>query len=84
VHGGDLVRPTGVPDPAVDGCVDDGVRAAVGQALTGDDLVDELCAAAFHQLGDAVQDLTAVVRRRGRPPVERLARRDHGVASVLA
>ena len=38
----------------------------------------------LHHLGDAVQDLAAVVRGRARPAGERLARGHDGVAQVLA
>ena len=47
-------------------------------------LVDELGPSPFEHLGDAVEDLPAVVRRRGRPLRERASRRDDRVARVLA
>src|SRR5690606_19949738 len=45
---------------------------------------DELVASPLHQLGDAVQDLAAVVRRLRRPAGLGLARGTHRVADVLA
>ena len=51
--------------------------AAAAAAVTPsrrDDLVDELGAAALEQLGDAVQHLTAVVRGRPGPALDRAAR----------
>ena len=83
-HLGDLVGPAGVPDPAVDGAVDDGAGGGGPEPLGRLDLGDELVAAALHQLGDAVEDLAAVHRGLGGPAVERLARGADRVAEVLA
>src|SRR5439155_15748207 len=76
VHLGELVRPAGVPDPAVDRRVD--------LLCVATQLRDELVAPAFEHLGDAVQDLAAVVCGRAGPAGERLARGYHRVADVLA
>jgi hypothetical protein len=57
---------------------------AGGQPLGGGDLGGELVAAALEHLGDAVEDLAAVVRRRAGPAGDRLARGDDGLARVLA
>ena len=71
-HLGDLVGPAGVPDPAVDGPVDDlrrpRRRGAPSAAATS---LDELVAPALHELGDAVQDLAAVHRGAAGPRLER-------------
>ena len=66
-HLRDLVRPTGVPDPAVDRGVDDLLRARPGEPLAPGYLVDELGPAALHELGHAVEHLPAVVRGRAGP-----------------
>ena len=51
--------------------------------LVAANLVDELRSPSLEQLRHPVQDLTAVVRRGGRPAGERLARGDDCVARVL-
>ena len=82
---GDLVRPAGVPDPAVDGRVHGGLGLAARRGPRRRATSSTNCAAAaLQQLGDPVEHLAAVVRRRRRPAGERLARRDDRVAGVLA
>ena len=83
-HLGDLVGPAGVPDPAIDGAVDERAGAVRLEPFGRGHFVDELVAPALHELGDAVQDLAAVHRRSIGPAGERLARGTDGVAQVLA
>src|SRR5690606_3324913 len=83
-HLGDLVGPPGVPDPAVDRGVDRGLGGLGLDALARGDLLDELAASALEELGDAVEDLSTVVRRRAGPPGLGLTSGDDGLAGVLA
>ena len=83
-HGGQLVGPARVPDPAVDGGVDGGPRLRLGQPLAGGHLLAELDVPALHDLGDAVEHLAAVVGGHARPLAEGAAGGDDGVPGVLA
>src|SRR5882672_3414966 len=47
-------------------------------------LVDQLRRARFTHLGDAIENLSAVVRGLSAPAGERLARRLHGVAQIFS
>jgi hypothetical protein len=66
VHLRQLVRPTGVPDPPVDGRVHDGSAWRVTPSARH--LGHELVAAALHHLGDPVEHLPPVVRRGADQP----------------
>jgi hypothetical protein len=79
-----LSDPAGVPDEPVDRGVDEGVGLRGREPLAGAQLGDELLAAALEDLGDAVDDLPAVVRRARGPAAEGLARGLDRVAGVLA
>ena len=65
VHLGDLVRPAGVPDPAVDRGVHRAPRAAAEPSPR--DLVDELRPPALQHLRDPVEDLARGCTRWRRP-----------------
>src|SRR5262249_33321848 len=71
----ELVRPACVPDRAIDGSVDLVAPRARGLEIRGP---------GFHHLGEAVQDLAAVVGRHPGPGRERRAGGAHRVAGVLA
>src|SRR5690606_39618440 len=64
--------------------VDRGLGGLGLDALARGDLLDELAASALEELGDAVEDLSTVVRRGPGPARLRLARGDDGVPGVLA
>src|SRR6266536_6716032 len=70
-HLRDLVRPAGVPDPAVDRLVDRVAGRPPAGAVGGRDLVDELLAPALQHLGDPVDDLAAVIGGEPGPARER-------------
>src|SRR5690606_8410882 len=79
-----LVCPTGVPDPDVDRRVNLFSGSIRRHSFGLHDLVDELCATPFEQLGDAVEHLAAVVAGRTGPAGHRRPGRPHGVAGILA
>jgi hypothetical protein len=81
---GQLVGPAGVPDQAVDRLVEHLLGTRARQALGLADGLHELRPPVLHDLGDAVEDLRAVVGRLAGPAAERLARRDDRVPGVLA
>ena len=81
---GDLVGPSRVPDPPVDGRVHLAARGARRRALGVAHRRDELVAAVLQQLGDAVEDLAAVVGRGRRPPRSAARAAATRVADVLA
>ena len=74
-HLRELVRPARVPDDAVDR----GLDLLLARADRG-----EVAGARLHHLREPVEHLAAVVGGRARPARLRLARRDDGVARVLA
>src|SRR5439155_9955112 len=80
---GDLVGPARVPDPAVDRPVDELAGLRLARALRSRDLGDELVATTLHQLGDAIQHLTAVHRGLVGPRLGRLAGGPHRIPEVL-
>src|SRR5674476_1130897 len=83
-HLGDLVRPSGIPHPPVDGLRYDVVRACWGEPLGRHDLGGELGTPALHQLSHAIEHLTAVVCRGRGPFLERTSGGHDGVPGVLA
>ena len=78
-----LVGEARVIEGAPHGGLDFGARLARRRAGLGDEPLGEFLGARFEVLGEIVEHLGAVVRRR-RAPARRLARRLDGVAHVLA
>ena len=80
----DLVRPARIPNPSVDRRIHRRPGSRAGKALPGGNLRHELITPTFEHLGDPIENLPPVVRRRPGPASPRLAGGEDGIPRVLA